>query len=310
MRIGMVMAGGGARGAYQIGVWKALEQLKVAKHIKVISGTSIGALNAILFVQGNLELAEELWYNISKERILPTDGKDLFTRSFLLSVGAKSLNFIKKYVPKALEAGSISRSGLIEIIDNYLDFDKILKSDITCYAACTEVEGLSPKYFRINDYDKQEIKNILLATSALPMIYESAEVSYNKYLDGGMADNVPVQPVYGEGCDIIIVVNLAKLVYVNKRLYPNTKFIEINPTVIEDGLVDGVLDFSPENSRRRSNQGYEDTMELFSPFIELFNELINDKGLKDALENEINKLGILKRIRKKAIKNKILRRKN
>ena len=77
MKIGLVLAGGGARGAYQIGVWKALIELGIDKYIKVVSGTSIGAVNAMLFQQGAYKLAEEFWYNIKKEQILPMDEKEL-----------------------------------------------------------------------------------------------------------------------------------------------------------------------------------------------------------------------------------------
>lgn len=51
MKLGLVLAGGGARGAYQIEVWKALAKLKIDKYIKVVSGISIGVLNTILFLQ-------------------------------------------------------------------------------------------------------------------------------------------------------------------------------------------------------------------------------------------------------------------
>ena len=47
MKLGLVLAGGGARGAYQIEVWKALAKLKIDKYIKVVSGISIGVLNTI-----------------------------------------------------------------------------------------------------------------------------------------------------------------------------------------------------------------------------------------------------------------------
>ena len=59
MKIGLVLAGGGARGTYQIGVWKALIELGIDKYIKVVSGTSIGAVNAMLFQQGAYDMAEE-----------------------------------------------------------------------------------------------------------------------------------------------------------------------------------------------------------------------------------------------------------
>ena len=280
MKIGMVLAGGGARGAYQIGVWKALRKLNIDKYINVISGTSIGALNAILFMKGDLEQAEKLWYEISKHTVLPTDNKDLIARSILITLGSKNMGFVKKYIPKALESGNISRSGLLNILDNYIDFDKVMKKNIICYATCTEVPEFIPKYFKINEHSVDNVKRILLATSALPMIYESQNVEEKHYLDGGMVDNVPIQPVYGERCDIIIVVGLSKVLDINKRMYPNTKFIEIVPKRINDSFVDGTLDFKKEGSMKRIRQGYEDTIEYISPIFEL-NDFINKEKIKD-----------------------------
>ena len=83
MKIGLVLAGGGSRGAYQIGVWKALIELGIDKYINVISGTSIGALNAMLFLQGDYNLAEEIWKDITQEKILPIEEKDLILKGIL-----------------------------------------------------------------------------------------------------------------------------------------------------------------------------------------------------------------------------------
>ncbi|GAA0079367.1 hypothetical protein UT300005_37460 [Clostridium sp. CTA-5] len=269
MKIGLVLAGGGARGAYQIGVWKALKELKIDKHISVISGTSIGALNAVLFCQGDLEKANEVWHNISKESVLPINEKDLNIRGFLISIGLKNMNFVKKYMPKTLEMGNLSRKGLLDIMDNYINFSKLEKNNRICYAACTEIESFQPKYFKINGYNEQSIRRILLATSALPMIYESEEFESMKYLDGGMADNVPIQPVYGENCDIIIVVHLSKESKINKKLFPNTKIIEIRPSSMDDGVLNGILDFIPESVEKRINLGYSDTLDYLKPIIDL-----------------------------------------
>ena len=52
MKYGLVLSGGGGKGAYELGVWKALVEMKLDKYIEVISGTSIGAFNAALFAQG------------------------------------------------------------------------------------------------------------------------------------------------------------------------------------------------------------------------------------------------------------------
>ena len=60
-RIGLVLDGGGGKGAYQIGVWKAMRETGIDKYIKAVSGASVGGLNAALFVQGDYEKAERIW---------------------------------------------------------------------------------------------------------------------------------------------------------------------------------------------------------------------------------------------------------
>lgn len=269
MKIGLVLAGGGGRGAYEIGVWKALRELEIDKYIQVVAGTSIGALNAVLFLQGDLDKAEEVWYGISKNDVLPTDNFDLMKKGVLLVLGSKNINFIKKYMPKSLEQGNLSRKGLVDIMDNYIDFSKIIKSGVCCYATCSEVPSLKPKYFKLNNYSEAGIRRILLATSAIPIIYESEEINCRKYLDGSMGDNVPVQPVYGEGCDVIIVVQLEKQVVVQREKFPNAKIIEIVPSEIDVGILSGTLDFTQEGIKKRIQQGYDDTKNLLEPIFEL-----------------------------------------
>lgn len=60
-KYGIVFCGGGAKGAYQIGVWKRLRELGLDKEIVGVSGASIGAMNSMLFAQGNYDIAEEVW---------------------------------------------------------------------------------------------------------------------------------------------------------------------------------------------------------------------------------------------------------
>lgn len=68
--IGLVFAGGGGKGAYQIGTWKYLHQQGMDRYVKAVSGSSVGALNAALFVGGSYEQAESIWENIRPEQIL------------------------------------------------------------------------------------------------------------------------------------------------------------------------------------------------------------------------------------------------
>ena len=65
---GLVLEGGGAKGAYHIGVSKALVEIGI--EIGGVAGTSVGALNGAMIVQGELDKAYEVWQNINPSQIM------------------------------------------------------------------------------------------------------------------------------------------------------------------------------------------------------------------------------------------------
>ena len=278
MKIGLVLAGGGARGAYQIGVWKALIELGIDKHIKVVSGTSIGALNAMLFQQGNYELAEEFWLKVKKEQILPIEEKELGLKGLLFALGAKNMNFIKKYIPGAVKAGTLTREGLNVFLEQ-IDFESIKNSNVKGYATCTRIPELKTEYFCINNYCEEDIRKILWATTAVPMVYDSQEINNISYLDGAMVDNVPVQPVYGESCDTIIVVHLSTEVKIDRALFPNTHIIEIVPEELDNHDLKQMLDFDINIIRKRMYSGYSDTIYKLKPIMEITRTIDKEKEI-------------------------------
>lgn len=285
MKIGLVLSGGGARGAYEVGVWKALEELGITKHIKVISGTSIGALNSILFISQSIKDTEKLWKSLSREQILQINNIELKIKKFILSLGIKNLDLIKRYIPKIIIGGSISPEGILKLIDS-VDLGSIKKSKITCYATCTQIPEMNTRYFKLNEYTEDEIKKILIASSAIPTIFESVDIEGYSYLDGGITLNEPIQPVYGEGCDVIIVIHLEKDKKVYRNIYPNAKIIEITPSIIENDNFDGILDFNSTIISNKISMGYKDTMDMLNPIMKLTEEIIkentnNNKWIKN-----------------------------
>ena len=123
---GLVLNGGGGKGAYQIGVFKALFEHKICDYITAVSGTSSGALNSALFVHGDIDVAIKAWESIS-------------TESFW-------------QISPDFSEGILTRDGLINIFDEYIDFDKIRMSDRTVYATVTD--------FGPNDETKGTVKYI------------------------------------------------------------------------------------------------------------------------------------------------------
>ncbi|WP_411170207.1 patatin-like phospholipase family protein [Clostridium sp. MB05] len=281
MKIGLVLSGGGGKGAYELGVWKALKELGIDKYISVFSGTSIGAFNAVLFAQDDMIYAEALWEEVTIDKLIPISKFELFKKGVGLILGGKNLNIAKKYMNQKIEEGAVSKEGAKEIINKYLNINKVKKNNKICYAACTELPDFKVKYFKINDFDEELGKEIVIASASLPLIYEPTEILGSKYIDGGVADNTPIQPVYGEGCDIIIVVSLSKEARIDRYLYPNTKIIDIYPRNLNESVINGTLNLDEEAKKNRIKEGYEDTISLLEPIMKM-------TEVKNKLEEERN----------------------
>lgn len=267
MKIGLVLSGGGGRGAYELGVWKALKDLDLDKYIKVFSGASIGAFNAVLFAQDDITLAEGLWDEVTMDKLVPLSKFEIFKKGVGLMIGAKNPNFAKKYMNQKLEEGTVSKDGAVEIIEKYLKVDILKEREKICYVACTELPEIKVKYFKLNDYEDKVAKSMILASASLPLIYDSTAVLEGNYIDGGIVDNTPIQPVYGEGCDIIIVVLLRKEVKVDRSLYPNTHIIEIYPRNLEETILTGTLNLDSQSKQNRIREGYNDAKFLLEPIM-------------------------------------------
>lgn len=270
MKIGLVLAGGGGKGAYELGVWKALDELKLTKYITVFSGTSIGAFNSVLFAMNDMKKADELWEEVTMDKLVPISKSELIKRGIGLYIGGKNLQLAKKFLNYKLEHGAIANDGAIEVVEKYLDFNKIKENNKICYAACTKLSDFSAKYFKINDFDEETGKKIVLASASLPLIYDCTEVLGEKYIDGGIADNIPIHPVYGENCNIIIVVLLSKEAQVDRTLYPNSKLIVISPENLDENTITGILNLNTDAKRIRIIEGYNDTINKLEPIKELF----------------------------------------
>ena len=114
MKIGLVLAGGGGKGAYELGVWKALRDLGISKYISVFSGTSIGAFNAVLFAMDDIKKAEQLWDEVTMDKLVPVTKKELIKRGIGLYIGGKNIQLAKKFLNDNIDLGAISNEGAVE----------------------------------------------------------------------------------------------------------------------------------------------------------------------------------------------------
>ena len=217
--IGLVLSGGGAKGAYQAGVWKALYELGLADRIRAISGTSIGAINAAAFAAvRDPARIEDFWLERVRGTVSYKPG-GLFSekalKSWLGGVADGLANGRGFPFP-----GILDRTGLERALRDLLP-DAWPADGPAVYATTLESEGPWPagnlrrRVFRINgEPSPLRRREILLASAAIPFGLDPVEMDGTSFVDGGWdtmgGDNVPAGPILENHPDIrtLIVVHL------------------------------------------------------------------------------------------------------
>ena len=254
----LILAGGGGKGAYEIGVWKAMRELGIDKKIRAVSGASVGVLNGALFVQGDYDRASRIWLTINAEKIL-----DAGKFNFVEDLKAMAERWPDAEAGSLLKEGIFSRDGLVQIIREELDVKRVAENGIPCYLACYNVTSNLMDYINVTGMGQNDMETILLATSALPGIFGPVKFGKSLYLDGGLKDNVPVRPLYNAGYRDFLVVHLSSRSIVDEEEFPGAAIKQIVPSQDQGDFVTGTLDFSAEGARRRMEQGYEDAIKIF-----------------------------------------------
>ncbi|MBO4877173.1 MAG: patatin-like phospholipase family protein [Ruminococcus sp.] len=268
--IGLVLGGGGAKGAYQAGVYKALSELGIAPQIAAFSGTSVGALNAVLFECRGTE-AEEVWLGLKSTDLLHVTPGQL---QLLAAGGPANAAALTLLMGLPFSQGAVS-----ELIDKYIDFKEIKRP---VYVTClrSKLRLLAPperkaEYFQLNQvypwYEPDQQKDMLLASSALPLVYfglSGARIrGFNdRFFDGGYTDdgdNLPIRPLYDSGIRKIIAVPLTMEPELEKQhCFEGAEIVNIIPTEDLGGQVAGMLYLDHDKAEHDIQLGYDDTMLL------------------------------------------------
>lgn len=250
---GIVLEGGGAKGAYQIGVWKAF--LECGLKMKGVSGVSVGALNGALICMGDYEEAENLWKNLTYSSVMNVSDEQM-DKLMNRNLKALDLKELTRDTTRILTDGGIDISPLKKLIENWVDEEKICNSDIEFVFGTFLVSKLKEVEITAREADNSNLKDYLLASASLPA-FRNEKLHGMKYLDGGMFNNVPVDMLINRGYkDIIVVriygIGLEKPVKIPK----DVNIIEIAPRI----NLGGILEFNPDKIRRNIDVGYYDGM--------------------------------------------------
>lgn len=241
--IGLVLSGGGARGAYQLGVMAAIEKFHLYDRIKAVSGGSIGSFSSLLFLIRDISACYHIWKDMDSERVLGY--KDSLTAKIPIKA-----------------RGLFSRGALMSYIYRNFDLDKMLQIDIPIYSCCSRVikRGIKktyvPEYFLLNYKTHDFVTRVLLASSAIPLIFDAIEIDGKTYVDCLKSDNEPSKPLEQYELDYLFVVPLTSSHSPAKYRDSDIPVIDFVTDELLVSPMINMLEFDPTRTDYYVNLGY------------------------------------------------------
>jgi len=235
-KIGLVLTGGGARGAYQAGALSALFEICARNNLewpfKYLCGTSAGGINACFIAsragnQNMMALSQELqdlWGGLHSSHVMDVNPMNLTTNGFQwvrsLSLGGVKTN------KKSLSL--LDNAPLKKLLTKYIDFKDVrraidgnvfeaLSLSMVCYST-----GISQTFFmgqenlphwrriKREGLHSELTHDHIMASSAIPLVFPSIKIGANYYGDGSLRDYTPLSPAIKLGADKLLIMGVRK----------------------------------------------------------------------------------------------------
>lgn len=249
---GIVLDGGGARGAYQIGAWKALREAGVK--ISAVAGTSVGALNGALICMDDIDNAERIWNEMSFSKVMDVDD----TWMERLFSNKNKFTEVMAEIWKTLSDGGVDVTPLKQLIHELVDEEKIRNSGKEFCLLTFSLTDFKEMDLSIEDIPNGMLEDFLLASAYL-LGFKNEKMHGKRYIDGGIVNNVPLKSLVKRGYTDIIEIRIYGPGRVQRVKMPeDSEKYHIGPRV---GL-GSIIEFDNRRSRQNMKIGYYDAKRL------------------------------------------------
>ncbi len=269
---GLVLQGGGAKGSYHIGVWKALRELGIK--ISAVTGTSVGALNGAFIAQDDFDEALKLWEHMSTEKVFNASPKvhDFFQEfefdhsdweDYKKIFRKKNLEAYPAVFAEVLHNKGLDITPLRNLIDSLLDEDKIRYGNCDFGLVTVNLSDFKAMELFIEDIPKGKLTDYLLASSFLP-VFKQQKLDGKVFIDGGFHDNLPVDMMVERGYKNLITSEIQfgvirDIITAKKVNRDDADIIRVMAT--ED--LGGILQFEEDTAKKNIEIGYKDALRVF-----------------------------------------------
>ena len=259
MAYGLVLEGGGARGAYQIGACKAIKEMSF--EISMVAGTSVGALNGAMVVQGDIDRAYEIWYELHPERVLKLTGEHLdgYTAN---GFGPEALKKFAGYIRKVLNEGGLDVEPLEKLVKSVVDEERIRRSQVGFGVVTVDLTARRAVEIYKEEIPEGQLVDYVIASASFPA-FKRTIIDGRIYVDGALYNNLPINMVVNRGFRDIIVLR-TRAMGIKRRI--DTTGLNII-SIMPDERLGSTMDFSNKSARRNLQLGYEDACRVLEKYL-------------------------------------------
>ena len=243
MKRALVLAGGGAKGSYQVGVWKALAELGWKPDI--ITGTSVGCLNGALFVLDGYEVARDMWLTIRTKDVVRLPGEN---RPGPLAA----------FLQEVIRGGGLNVEPLEAIVDTLLDEDAMRRAPIRYGLVTVQQLPLKALELTLEEIPHGMLAEYMLASAACFPAFRPREIEGRSFIDGGYRDNMPCGLARRMGAEEALCVNVDGVGFTR----PAPEGLAVR-TIESHWDLGSILNFDPPTAARNMELGYWDTLRAF-----------------------------------------------
>jgi len=257
--LGIALEGGGSKGSFHIGALQAC--LEAGLSCDVIAGSSIGAINAALYAQGDFEAAKTFWLSVSNYDLFSPEEAELMRLFGSGQHNIRALKSAKESLKAAVGRGGVDISRIVAFIHEHIDPEKLLNSPVDFGLVTVSLSDRKPVELFKDQIPPGQLLDYIMASASFPG-FQQLPIGEKKFLDGGAYDNCPVNMLLGRGCDRVIAVRTHAL-GITRIPKENPNVIAVSPS--ED--LGPILLFDPEKARYNITLGYYDTMRTLKGYL-------------------------------------------
>lgn len=246
---GLVLAGGGCKGVYQIGVWRAMKELEMP--IECVVGTSVGAMNGALITLDRYEGAVELWKTMSIEKGFQLP-EPLKVPDNLFSLKNAHIVLRELWKNHGLDITPLRRA-----LEALIDEQELRASPVEYGLVTFELNRRRGRELYRERIPEGRLMDYIMASAAYPGL-KRQEIDGKSFIDGGIYDNVPVKMLLRRHPDNVVVVNIGDT-ELPSDLDPSINLTYIKPME----SLGSAFAFRPETAESKMEMGWYDAMRAF-----------------------------------------------